>query len=147
MRVPERSRGALVAVSTGQLACGLAGLAIALRRRHPYHVLFLRGSRETVGRDALWVGTALSAPAPMLVTQAAAATLLATRDSARARAVLGVLGAAMVPGYLGERLVRRRLTRRGFEMVETPLVVVGIGLSASMAGTLFGQRASGGGRA
>ena len=36
-------------------------------------------------------------------------------------------------GYLGERLVRRRLRPSGWDAVETPLVVAGIGLAGAMA--------------
>jgi hypothetical protein len=35
--------------------------------------------------------------------------------------------------YLGERLVRRRLRPSGWDPVETPLAVVGIGLAGAMA--------------
>jgi hypothetical protein len=56
------------------------------------------------------------------------------RSSGPADRVLGVLGAAMVAGYLGEALVRRRLRPSGFDPRETPLVVTGIGLTAAIAG-------------
>jgi hypothetical protein len=98
-----------------------------------------RGSPEHVVRDSVLMGTALSAPATMLVTQAVATVLLArgnlTRgDTGPADRVLGVLGAAMVAGYLGEALVRRRLRPSGFDPLETPLVATGIVLAAAMAG-------------
>jgi hypothetical protein len=48
----------------------------------------------------------------------------------------------MVPGYLVERLDRRRLTRVGADPVETPAVVVGVGLAAAMA-VLAGPGAGG----
>jgi len=38
-----------------------------------------------------------------------------------------------VAGYLGERLVRRRLRPSGWDAVESPLVLAGIGLAAAMA--------------
>jgi hypothetical protein len=44
----------------------------------------------------------------------------------------------MVAGYLAERLVRQRLTAAGWDAVETPVVVAGIGLAAAMA--LIGLR-------
>jgi len=47
--------------------------------------------------------------------------------------MLAGLGLAMVPGYLGERLVRRRLNRSGYDRLETPLVLAGIQLAALMA--------------
>ena len=43
------------------------------------------------------------------------------------------LGLAMVPGYLGEKLVRRRLTRSGYDRLETPLVIAGVQLAGLMA--------------
>jgi hypothetical protein len=39
----------------------------------------------------------------------------------------------MVAGYAGESLVRQRLRPSGFDAVESPLVAIGIGLSAAMA--------------
>ena len=123
---------ALAVVSGLQLAVGLVGLRTALRRRHAYEVLWLRGSPDSVARDAVTMGTALSAPAPMLVAQAVAVAA-AARGSERAQLALGVLGAAMVAGYLGERLVRERLTASGWEPFESPLVGAGLGLSAAMA--------------
>ena len=134
-------RGRLATVAAGQLGAGGLGLAVAIRRRHAYDFLLFpfRGSPEHVGRDSVLMGTALSAPATMLVTQAVATVLLArgnlTRgDTGPADRVLGVLGAAMVAGYLGEALVRRRLRPSGFDPLETPLVATGIVLAAAMAG-------------
>jgi hypothetical protein len=134
-------RGRLATVAAGQLGAGGLGLAVAIRRRHAYDFLLFpfRGSPEHVVRDSVLMGTALSAPATMLVTQAVATVLLArgnlTRgDTGPADRVLGVLGAAMVAGYLGEALVRRRLRPSGFDPLETPLVATGIVLAAAMAG-------------
>ena len=50
-----------------------------------------------------------------------------------AERVLGVLGAAMVAGYLAERLARRRLLPSGWDAAETPVVIAGMGLAAVMA--------------
>jgi hypothetical protein len=47
--------------------------------------------------------------------------------------VLAFLGVAMVPGYLGEKLVRRRLTRSGYDRLETLVVIAGMQLAAVMA--------------
>jgi hypothetical protein len=52
--------------------------------------------------------------------------------------VLGGLGAAMVAGYLAERLVRHRLAPSGWDAAESPVIVAGIGLAAAMA--LLGLR-------
>ena len=50
-----------------------------------------------------------------------------------AERTLGVLGATMAAGYLAERLVRRRLLRPGWDVVESPVIVAGLGLAAAMA--------------
>ena len=108
-------------------------MAIAIREGHAFHLLFLRGRPETVARDALLVGTALSAPPLMLTTQAAATVALLRGPSPAAQTTLGVLGAAMIGGYLGEELVRHRLTPAGWDPQESSLVVAGLSLSAVMA--------------
>ncbi len=141
----ETRRRFLTAVSTAQLALGGAGLVVALQRGHAYDFLWLHGRRDTIARDAALMGTALSAPAPMLVAQTVLTAVVARRRSRRAARGLGVLGAAMVGGYLGERLVRQRLRPSGWDAVETPLVVGGVGLAAAMAaaglrGTVGPQR-------
>lgn len=127
------SHRVLPAVSAAQLAVGLWGLALCIRRRHPFHFLFLQGRPDTIARDSILVGTALSAPGAMLASQASATAAAFRRDDPRLDRALGLLGAAMVIGYLGEDLVRRRLTPHGFDGVETPVAVSGIALSAAMA--------------
>jgi hypothetical protein len=44
------------------------------------------------------------------------------------------MGALLVAGYLGERLVRQRLRPSGWDPLESPLLVVAITLAAAMAG-------------
>src|SRR3954451_20359135 len=126
-------RRALVLLSTAQLAAGLAGQLLALRRRTPFDLPFATGQPEHVGRDSLWMGTAYSAPAPMLAAQAAAIRSLARGPGGGARRALGARGALMVPGYLMERSDRRRLRPSGWDAVETPIAVAGLGLAAAMA--------------
>ena len=128
----SRSR-LLAAVSVAQLATGVAGLVVALRRRHPYDVFWMHGRADTMARDAILRGTALSAPVSNLVAQAALTAVVARRPGRGAARALGGLGALQVAGYLGERLVRRRLRPSGWDPVETPLAVVGIGLAGAMA--------------
>jgi hypothetical protein len=123
----------LAAVSTAQLATGIAGLVVALKRRHPYDFLMLHGRSDQIARDALWMGTALSAPGPMLAAQGWAVTRLMRGPSGRARAVLGTLGVTMVGGYLGESLVRRRLRPSRWDPLESPMAVAGIAPAATMA--------------
>jgi len=125
-------RQALVAVSAIQLAAGIAGQAIALRRRHPYDTPIMCGRPESVGRDSFLSGTALSAPVVMLAGQAWAIRRLRARPADGARRTLGGLGVVMVAGYLMERLCRARLTPGGFDPVETPVVVVGLVGAAAM---------------
>jgi hypothetical protein len=128
-------RQALVAASVVQLAVGVAGQMIALRRRHPYDTPLMSGRPEDVGRDSFLSGTALSAPVVMLAGQAWAIRRLHTRPADGARRTLGGLGVVMVAGYLMERLCRARLTPGGFDPVETPVVVVGL-LGAAAMGVL-----------
>src|SRR5262252_5784901 len=129
----------LAAVSAVQLGAGLGGMALAIRRRHAFDIPGWRGQQSAVGRDSLLMGTALSAPAAMLVTQAAATVALLRRPDAAAPArVLGGLGTAMVAGYLLERLGRRRLRPSGWDAAESPAVIAGLGLAAAMA--LLGLR-------
>jgi hypothetical protein len=132
MVTTTRSR-LLVAVSVAQLATGVAGLVVALRRRHPYDVFWMHGRSDRIARDAILRGTALSAPVSNLLVQTVLTALVARRPSQGATRALGGLGALQVAGYLGERLVRRRLRPSGWDPVESPLVVAGIGMAGAMA--------------
>lgn len=125
-------RRLLTLVSGAQLAAGLAGMAVAVRRRHPYDLPLLHGRVETVGRDSVLMGTAMSAPVVMLIAQAAAIGVLLRRPSAPAERVLGALGAAMVPGHLGESLFRRRIRAAGWDALESPLSVISVALALAM---------------
>lgn len=126
---PSRS---LAALSAAQLACGLAGYCVAVNRGHPYDVFWMQGREDRVVRDSILMGTALSAPVTMLLIQGAMTVVIAAGPNRRAERVLGTLGAAMVAGYLGERLVRLRLTPSGWDRLESPLVIAGIALAAAM---------------
>jgi len=135
-------RRVLVTVATAQLATQLAGLAVALRRRRYYDVGFMRGSPETMARDAIFSGTAYSAPVTMLLTQAWAVRRLARSPDDLARRVLGMLGVLNVPGDLFERFDRQHLRPGGWDRVETPVIAASIGLAAAM-GVLGHQARSG----
>jgi hypothetical protein len=132
LQVEDRAQ-LLAAVSAAQLASGVAGMVVALRRRHPYDMFWMHGQAEQMARDTLFRGTALSAPVSNLVLQAALTAVVAARPSRRAQQALGALAALWVPGYLGERLVRQRLGRSGWDRLESPLLVIAIGLAAAMA--------------
>jgi hypothetical protein len=135
---------ALVAVSAAQLATGLTGLVVALRRRRHYDVWMpagidgpvWHGSPEHVARDSVVMGTAYSAPVGMLVAQLGSAVRLARVGDRRALRDVTTLGALLTGGYLVERSGRAYL--RDWDPVETPLVVAGLGLAVAMAvlGTL-----------
>jgi hypothetical protein len=114
-------------------------MVVALRRRHPYDVFWMHGQADEIARDTIFMGTALSAPVSMLLTQATMTAVVARRPSRRAVRALGGLGATMVAGYLGERLVRQRLRPSGWDPVESPLLVAAIGLAVAMAA--IGRRA------
>ena len=136
------TRSALVAVSRAQLVAQVAGLAVALRRGRYYDVGFMRGSPEQIRRDAVWAGTAYSAPVTMLAAQVGAIRRLRSRPDDGARRVLGLLGVLNAPGYLSERSVRTHLRPGGWDPVETPLVAAAIGLAVAM-GVLGHQERSG----
>jgi uncharacterized membrane protein YraQ (UPF0718 family) len=131
----------LAAVSAAQLAVGLSGTALAIRRRRAFDIPLWRGQESAVGRDSLLMGTALSAPAVMLGAQACATAALVRGPNLAVERILGGLGAAMVAGYLAERLVRRRLLPSGWDAAETPVVASGMSLAAVMA--LLGLRSVG----
>jgi len=130
---------ALLVVSAAQLAAGLTGLVVALRRRRHYDVWtpavidgpVWHGSPEHIARDCVVMGTAYSAPVTMLIAQFGSTIRLATRGDRRAVRDLTVLGALMTGGYLVERFDRAHL--RHWDPVETPVVVAGLGLAAAMA--------------
>jgi hypothetical protein len=126
-------RRLLVVLSTAQLVVGLVGAVVAARRTVVYDFFLMRGRPERVARDTLWLGSAYSAPTPMLVAQAWAIARLAAGPSDGARRTLGALGATMVVGYPIEREVRRRLHPGGFDAVETPIAVAGPVLAGAMA--------------
>jgi hypothetical protein len=67
---PTPRRRLLAAVSAAQLATSVAGMVVALRRRHPYHVLWMHGRADAIARDTILRGTALSAPLSNLLVQA-----------------------------------------------------------------------------
>jgi hypothetical protein len=135
-------RTVLVAIASAQLAAQLAGLAVALRRGRYYDVGFMRGSPERIRRDAVWSGTAYSAPVTMLAAQLWAIRRLAARPDDVSRRVLGLLGLLNAPGYLSERSVRAHLRPGGWDPVETPVVAAATGLAVAM-GVLGHQERSG----
>jgi hypothetical protein len=116
-------------------------MVVALRRRHPYDVFWMHGQAEEIARDTLFRGTALSAPVSNLLLQAALTAVVAAQPSRRTQQALGALGALWVAGYLGERLVRQRLGPSGWERLESPLLVVAIGLAVAMAALGLGTPA------
>lgn len=107
-------------------------MALAVRRRHAYAIPLLHGDPRHVARDSMVMGTALSAPGVMLVVQAAATIRVLRGDADRSELLLGGLGAVMTAGYLAERLVRRRLRPSGWDVVETPVIVIGVTTAALM---------------
>lgn len=131
----DRPLRTLAAVSSAQLAANVAGQVVAVRRRLPYDLTVppMSGRPEDVVRDSVFLGTALSAPLTMLTAQSVAIGLLSRSGRTPARVLTG-LGAVMVFGYLGERVVRTRLRPSRFDAVETTVAVLGVGLAAGMVG-------------
>jgi hypothetical protein len=125
----------LVAVSTAQLAAGVAGQVLALRRGLAFDIALLcwRGRRDRVLRDSWLIGTGVSAPVSMLAAQAVLTSRLAHRPSGAASRALGTLGAAMVAGYLVEHETRAALSPRSIDPLATPVTASGLGLAVGMA--------------
>ena len=129
------TRRTLVAVSAAQLAVQVVATAVAVRRRRhcDFVPLGLRGSADTVARDSLVMGTSFSAPAVMLAAQASATAVLRRGPNPLAARTLGFLGWAMIAGYLGERMVQRRVISSDWDPVETPVAAAGLGGAVVMA--------------
>ena len=123
----------LATVSAAQLTLGIAGFAVALRRRHAFDVPFMHGDPARMIRQSIYFGTAFSAPAIFLVAQAVATVRLTRGPDPTATRLLQALGLVYVGGYLAERRVRRCLTGRPWDPVESPLLVAAIALSVAMA--------------
>lgn len=130
-----RRHRALAVVSAVQLCAGLSGHLIARREGRTFDIAVIgwRGDPAHVARDSWFLGTGLSAPVTMLVTQTVATARLVAGPSAGAERTLGLLGALMTSGYLVEREVRDVLAPGGWHPVRTPVVAAGLGLAASMA--------------
>ncbi|HVL98536.1 MAG TPA: hypothetical protein VM324_04505 [Egibacteraceae bacterium] len=135
-----RGNRGVVAASVGQLGLALAGFMVAVRRGHAYDVPLLHGDPARMLEQSVVMGTALSQPAAMMAAQAWLTAVVARRGDPRAVRGLQVLGGVMLAGYLAERLVRTRLRWHGWDPVETPLVVAGMGLSAAMVPLGFTAR-------
>jgi hypothetical protein len=103
------------------------------RRAFDIAVLGWRGRPERVVRDSLFLGTGLSAPITMLVTQAVATVRLATAPSPVATRTLGVLGATMTCGYLVEREFRSAFSPAGRDPVVMSVAAGGLALAMAMA--------------
>ena len=122
----------LASISTAQLSLNVAGLVLALRRRHAFDVSFMHGNPARIGSQSIVFGTALSAPATLLIAQASASIQLTQRPHRAATRLLHAIGATYVAGYLAERHVRRRLSRSGWDPVESPLLIAALSLSIAM---------------
>jgi hypothetical protein len=128
------NRWALVAVSAAQLGAGVTGQVVALHDQRPFDVpIGWRGRPERIGHDSWLLGTGLSAPVIMLVAQAGVTGSLARRPSRWATRTLGILGTAMVGGYLLEKEFRAAMAPSGFDPVITPIAAAGVGLAVAMA--------------
>jgi hypothetical protein len=128
-------RHALVVVSAGQVAAGVAGHMIALRDGRAFNVALIgwHGRPDRLARDSWLLGTGLSAPVVMLTAQTVLTTQLALRPSPRVTRILGLLGAAMSCGYLVEQEFRNALSPGGWDRQITPVAAVGFASSVAMA--------------
>jgi hypothetical protein len=118
----------------------MAGHVLAVRRGLAFDIALIgwRGRPERVRRDSWLLGTGLSAPVVMLAMEAAATARLATTGSQSAARTLGVLGAAMIAGYLVEQEFRTALTPQGWDPSVTSVAVAGFSLAVPMAGLGLG---------
>jgi hypothetical protein len=138
------ARRVLVAVSAAQLGTGIAGQVLALQHGLAFDIALIgwRGRPDRVSRDSWLLGTGISAPVVMLAIQGVATARLAWGQSAVAARALGVLGAAMIGGYLIDRETRTALTPGGSDGIITPVVAAALGLCVPMAGLGLSGRAS-----
>ena len=118
-------------ISAAQLVLSLVGLRKALRDGTEYDLGFMRGSPATMKRDLLFMGTNLSAPVWMLLSQALATVLLMTRHRSGAAKTLGILGVMMSLGYPAEKSVRQAWRHPNRSI--TALTLVAELLAVSMA--------------
>lgn len=121
----------LAVTSAVQLGLGLAGLRTALRHRIAYDLHVLRGSPENIGREHWLLGTAFSAPGPMLALQGVCTVRLLVRPDPHAARALGWLGLGMSFGYPLERAVRQ--SWRHPDAATTPITAAGAALAVAMA--------------
>ncbi len=126
-------RSVLVAVSASQLVVGIVGARTALIRGLAFDLPLMHGRVERMHRDAVVLGAALSAPGLMMSVHAAATVQILRRPEGRAARILSAIGAGMIVGHLGEKLVRLRLRPSQWDPVETTISVAGLVLSSAMA--------------
>jgi hypothetical protein len=133
-----------VAISAAQLVAATAGHILAVRRGLAYDIALLgwQGRPDRTAKDSWLLGTGISAPMPMLIGQAAATARLAATGSRTSERVLGVLGVAMVAGYLVEREFRAALTPTRWNRAITPVAAAGFALAVPMACLGFNGRAA-----
>jgi len=134
-----RRRYVLAGVSLTQLAAGLAGMTIAIRKGLPSDPVgvHLNLSADHLARNQIVFGTARSAPGVMLALQAIATATLLRGPGRRARRTLGVLGCIMTFGYLVER--QPPVLPGRFDPVQAPIYGVGL-LGAVLMAWLSLQR-------
>ena len=121
-----RRRYVLAGVSLTQLAAGLAGMTIAIRKGLPSDPVgvHLNLSADHLARNQIVFGTARSAPGVMLAIQAIATVTLLKGRGRRARRTLGVLGCIMTFGYLVER--QPPVLPGRYDPVQAPIYGVGL---------------------
>jgi hypothetical protein len=132
---PAARRGPTVTIlSLAYILAAGTGAAVAIREDLPGAFLGRTTGRTARGDFLLGAGTALSPGLAMLAAQAAF-TLLARRGG-RAGAVgaagLALLGTGATVGLLGEPIVWRVLSRRGFDAPKAALVAVMIALPVAL---------------
>lgn len=113
----------LAVASTLNLLFSVVGFRKALKEKIPYDIGFMKGSAEHIARDQITLGSALSPPTLMMVTQAAGTARMFKNRGTGAASLLGVLGLAMSIGFSMERVFHESVRNPNRSI--TPIVAGG----------------------
>jgi hypothetical protein len=124
---------ALAGCSAVQLVTGTLALRYAVERGLAVDIAGIRRRGADVPRDSWFLGTGITAPIAMMAVQAVATGRVLRYANRAAARTLGVLGAVMVVGYVGERETRSALTPGRWDRRVSPLTGAGLALAVLMA--------------
>lgn len=124
---------ALAGCSALQLVTGTLALRYAVERGLAVDIAGIRRRGADVPRDSWFLGTGITPPILMMAVQAVATGCVLGHTNRAAARTLGVLGAVMVVGYVGERETRSALTPGRWDPRVAPLTAAGLALAVPMA--------------